>query len=121
LFCCAQTHADEDRKGRETVEKRNKLDSMIFEVEKTVNENQAKLPADEVTKVKEALEKAKETLKNSPENGEELEKAHNELMQASHKMAEIIYSQKDNQNGEAKNSDQTDANAGETVDAEINE
>lgn len=112
----AQTHADEDRKGRETVEKRNKLDSMIFEVEKTVNENQAKLPADEVTKVKEALEKAKETLKNSPENGEELEKAHNELMQASHKMAEIIYSQKDNQN-----SDQTDANAGETVDAEINE
>ena len=116
----AQAHADEDRKGRETVEKRNKLDSMIFEIEKTVGENEAKLPADEVTKVKEALEKAKETLKNSPENGEELEKAHNELMQASHKIAEIIYSQKDNQSGEAQGQSAKEDN-GEPVDAEINE
>jgi molecular chaperone DnaK len=117
----AQAHADEDRKGRETVEKRNKLDSMIFEIEKTVTENEAKLPAEEVSKVKEALEKAKETLKNSPENGEELEKAHNELMQASHKMAEIIYSQKDNQNGTSQSGQQADETNGETVDAEINE
>lgn len=93
---------------------------MIFEIEKTVSENEAKLPADEVTKVKEALEKAKETLKNSPENGEELEKAHNELMQASHKMAEIIYAQKDNQGGEAQGQSTKEDN-GEPVDAEINE
>lgn len=117
----AQAHADEDRKGRETVEKRNKLDSMIFEIEKTVTENEAKLPAEEASKVKEALEKAKETLKNSPDNGEELEKAHNELMQASHKMAEIIYTQKDNQNGASQSGQQADENNSETVDAEINE
>ena len=39
----------EDKKARETIEKRNKLDGMILEVEKTLKENKEKLDADDVT------------------------------------------------------------------------
>ena len=114
----AEQHAEADKKARDTVEKKNKLDGMIFEVEKTVTENESKLPAEEVTKVKEALVKAKEVLEKSAENAEELEKATNELMQASHKMAEIIYSQKDNnQNQDQKPEESTE----EPIDTDINQ
>ena len=114
----AEQHAEADKKARDTVEKKNKLDGMIFEVEKTVTENESKLPAEEVTKVKEALVKAKEVLEKSAENAEELEKATNELMQASHKMAEIIYSQKDNnQTQDQKPEESTE----EPIDTDINQ
>ena len=114
----AEQHAEADKKARDTVEKKNKLDGMIFEVEKTVTENESKLPVEEVTKVKEALVKAKEVLEKSAENAEELEKATNELMQASHKMAEIIYSQKDNnQNQDQKPEESTE----EPIDTDINQ
>lgn len=117
----AQAHADEDKKARETVEKRNKLDGLVLEVEKTIKENEAKLPAEEVTKVKEALEKAKETLKNSPENGEELDKASEELMQASHKVAEIIYKDKAAENQAGQNSSEDkDSSKEEPIDTEAN-
>ena len=118
----AEQHAEADKKARDTVEKKNKLDGMIFEVEKTVTENESKLPAEEVTKVKEALVKAKEVLEKSAENAEELEKATNELMQASHKMAEIIYSQKDNnQNQDQKPEESTEEPTEEPIDTDINQ
>ena len=57
-------------------------------------------------------------LEKSAENAEELEKATNELMQASHKMAEIIYSQKDNnQNQDQKPEESTE----EPIDTDINQ
>ena len=118
----AEQHAEADKKARDTVEKKNKLDGMIFEVEKTVTENESKLPAEEVNKVKEALVKAKEVLEKSAENAEELEKATNELMQASHKMAEIIYSQKDNnQNQDQKPEESTEEPTEEPIDTDINQ
>ncbi|MDR3550751.1 MAG: molecular chaperone DnaK [Candidatus Babeliales bacterium] len=87
-------HEEEDRKAREVVEKRNKLDSMILEAEKTVSENKEKLEAADVTAVEQAIEKAKVSLKDHAENADELQKATDELMQASYKIAEQLYKQK---------------------------
>ena len=44
-----------------------------------------------------ALEKAKQALKEHAENAEELQKATDELLQASHKIAEILYKEKQEQ------------------------
>ena len=61
-------------------------------------------------------------LEKSAENAEELEKATNELMQASHKMAEIIYSQKDNnQNQDQKPEESTEEPTEEPIDTDINQ
>ena len=44
----AQEHEAQDKKERETVEKRNRLDALIIEIEKTLSEHKEKLPAADV-------------------------------------------------------------------------
>ncbi|MCA9769962.1 molecular chaperone DnaK [Candidatus Dependentiae bacterium] len=126
----AEVHAAVDKKAKETVEKRNQLDGMIIQVEKTVKENKEKLPAEEITKVEAAIEKAKADLKEHENNVENLQKATDELMQASHKMAEILYKE---QSAQQKPTDQTSSDdtaqqadvgtqqQSEPIDAEINQ
>lgn len=92
----AQLHEAEDKKRRETVEKRNNLENMIAQVEKTIQENKEKLPIAEVNAVEKALEDAKKVLKEQENDAEALKKAHDDLMQASYKVAEILYKEKEN-------------------------
>jgi len=87
----AKEHEAEDKKQKEIVEKRNKLDGLIADIEKTLNENKAKLPEADVKTTEDALEKAKKTLKEKENDAQALEQASNDLMQASHKVAEILY------------------------------
>lgn len=91
----AKQHEAEDKKNRETIEKKNRLDGMITEVEKTLKDNKEKLSEEDVTKAEEGIEKAKAALKEHADNAEELQKATDELMQASHKIAEILYKEKE--------------------------
>lgn len=95
----AQLHEAEDKKARETIEKRNTLENMILQIEKTLSENKDKLPIAEVNNVEKALEQAKQTLKEKENDAEALAKATEELTQASYKVAEILYKeQQPNQN-----------------------
>src|SRR3990167_7244834 len=87
----AKEHEAEDKKQKEVVEKRNKLDGLIFDIEKTLNENKDKLQEADVKATEEALDTAKKTLKEKENDAEALEKASNDLIQASHKVAEILY------------------------------
>lgn len=119
----AQDHEAEDKKLRETIEKRNKLDGLILDIEKTLAENKEKLEAEEVTKVEEALTKAKEVLKEQSEDGEALQKATDELLQASYKIAEFLYKEKqggDNNDGGNGTSGSSNNDQG-PIDAEIKE
>ncbi len=89
----AKEHEAEDLKTKETVEKRNKLDGLILEIEKTINENKDKLPEADVKTAQEALENSKKVLAEHANNSQELEKSTDELLKASHKIAEILYKQ----------------------------
>jgi molecular chaperone DnaK len=110
-----QAHEAEDKKAREVVEKRNKLDGMILEIEKSITENRDKLTEDEITPVQQELEKAKEVLKDHAHDGEKLQKATDDLTQASYKIAEKLYKQDGGQqSSETKKED-------EPIDAEIND
>jgi len=115
----AKEHEAEDRKLKETIEKRNKLDGMILHIEKTIlKENREKLPAEEVSKVETAIESAKQTLKDHAENAEELQKATDVLQEASYKAAEILYKDQGAQpQPDASNAQQD--NKDETIDADI--
>ena len=124
----AKSHEEEDKNTKETVEKRNKLDGIIIEIEKTIHENKEKLSADDVTATKAAIEKAKQALKDYADNADELKKATDELTQASYKIAETLYKQQDTQQSpDAENSDNQTGpqdKAGsdqEPIDAEINQ
>ena len=87
----AKEHESEDKQARETIEKRNKLDGLIFEIEKQLTTNKEKISETDTTAVQAALEKAKNALKEHENNAQELENASNELAQVWYKIAEQLY------------------------------
>jgi molecular chaperone DnaK len=86
----AEEHAKDDQAARELVELRNKLDTLVYRVEKDSAEWSDKL--DEATKKRltEALDGAKKTLKESQEI-QDLNLAHDELMQAFSAAGQKLY------------------------------
>ncbi len=87
----ARLHAEEDRKKRELVEARNQADSLIYTTEKSLKDLGDKVDSatrDEINQKIEALKKAMEG-----DDVNAIKKAQDELMQASHKIAELLYQQ----------------------------
>ena len=85
----AEAHAGEDQERRKVVEARNQLDSLVYQTEKTLSENKEKLEAEDVGNLESAIEEAKKALET--EELEALETATQNLIQASHKLAEVVY------------------------------
>lgn len=120
----AQEHEAQDKKERETVEKRNRLDALIIDIEKTLKEHKDKLQASDIQATEAALEKAKTVLKEQASDAQALETASNELLQASHKVAEFLYKQSSQQEPQTDNSGSSskkDDNDQGPIDAEINQ
>ena len=86
----AQDHAEEDKKNKEKIEAKNKLDSLIYNTEKMLKENRESISEKDAASLDEALSKAKNILENSKESAD-LNAASEELTQASHRLAEIMY------------------------------
>jgi len=61
----AESHAEEDRKRREEAEVRNQAETLVYQTEKFIKENDEKLPAEVKEKVKTALGEANEALKGT--------------------------------------------------------
>ena len=77
------------------------------------------LPAKEAKKVEDALAIAKKALEEHTNNSEELQKTTDTLMQASHKVAELLYQQA--QQAEAQKKENPDKKADdEPIEGEIN-
>jgi len=85
----ASAHSEEDRKRKEEVEARNRLDSLIYASEKSFNENKSKLDAADIGRFEAALGEAKKALETG--GAENLNRAADDLQQASHKLAEVMY------------------------------
>ena len=86
----AQDHAEEDKKNKEKIEAKNRLDSLIYNTEKMLKENRESISETDAASLDEALSKAKNVLENSTE-ASDLNAASDELTQASHRLAEIMY------------------------------
>jgi molecular chaperone DnaK len=86
----AESHAAEDKEQRDTIEARNGLDSMVYNVEKMLKESGDKVSGSEKGEVENALAEAKSTLEGQP-TATELTAAREKLTSASHKLAEAMY------------------------------
>jgi len=89
----AQEHEAEDKKRREAIEARNRLESLSFSVQKHFDENKEKIPSSERQPLEDALKDAKTTLESNREasDAEVFKGAFERLEKASHKMAEALY------------------------------
>ncbi|MDD2763554.1 MAG: molecular chaperone DnaK [Opitutaceae bacterium] len=61
----AESHADEDKQRREQIEAHNQLDSVIYQLEKTVKDAGDKLPADVKSKIETGIAEAKKDLESN--------------------------------------------------------
>jgi molecular chaperone DnaK len=87
----AESHADEDRKARERIEARNKLDGLIYQTEKALTDNREKIDSATASEVEAAVTEAKGKLDSS--DPAEINAAYDLLVKSSHKLAEIMYQQ----------------------------
>ncbi len=85
----ASAHSEEDRKRREEIEAKNRLDSLVYSTEKSFGENKEKLDAGEISNFESALAEAKKALESG--GTENMTAAAEKLQQASHKLAEAMY------------------------------
>ena len=85
----AKAHAEEDRKQREQIEKRNQADSLAYSTEKNLKEYGDKIPAEKKAKVEAALERLREVRKN--DDSPDLDSALEQLNQAWGEAAEDMY------------------------------
>jgi molecular chaperone DnaK len=87
----AEKHAEEDSKKEELIKTRNEADHLAFTTEKTLKEHADKISEEE----KKDIEGKIEALRNviSGESVEAISKAKEDLMSASHKLAEEMYKQ----------------------------
>jgi molecular chaperone DnaK len=86
----AEAHSADDARKREEIEARNRLDGLVYQMEKTLADNREKVGA-VAGDVESAIAEAKKAL---AEGGvEKLNDAFNQLQTASHKLAEALYQQ----------------------------
>ena len=109
----AELHAEEDKKFKKEQELINQADSMAFNLEKTMKENDEKIPAELKTTINSKLETIKKF--KEEKNYDELEKAMNDLQQEMQKIGEAIYKAQQ----EATPPPTGESNESEPIDAEI--
>ncbi|HDL01272.1 MAG TPA: molecular chaperone DnaK, partial [candidate division Zixibacteria bacterium] len=85
----AEKHADDDKQKADIIQARNEADQLIYATEKTLKEQGDKIDVGEKTKVEEAIVKLKGVI--SGESLEAINTAKEDLMKASHKIAEEMY------------------------------
>ena len=87
----AEAHSGEDEKKKAVIEARNRLDGLVYSVEKTMSENKDKLDAAAAGDLENAISESKTAL--AGEDADAMNSAFDRLQTASHKLAEVLYSQ----------------------------
>ncbi|MFQ5930555.1 MAG: molecular chaperone DnaK [Acidobacteriota bacterium] len=120
----AESHSEEDRRKKEEIEARNRADSLVYNTEKILNENRDKISDSDAQAVQSAIADTKKAME---EGGvDRINKAVENLTQASHRLAEAMYQaaqqqeQQQAQTGEQTSSESTGESReeGEVIDAE---
>lgn len=107
----SEQFADEDKVKREAVEVKNQAETLIYSTEKSVDELGEKLPEEDKTKIEACCEQLKKSIET--DDVDAIKSDIEALTQASHKMAEILYSQQAEQQGGEAGDGSGDAPASE--------
>jgi len=116
----AEAHAEEDKKFEELVQSRNQADGLVHATKKQVEEAGDALPADDKAKIEAAMSAVEVATKGNDK--EAIEKATQELIEASAKLMEIAQAKAQTQGGAQEGAaKQSNATADDVVDAEFEE
>ena len=93
----AEAHAAEDMERRQEIELRNQTDSLVYQTERMLGEQGAKLPEADRAAIEQALNEAREALKGTDTT--RIRQAQENLKRASQKLAEAAYRQSGSSDG----------------------
>ena len=93
----AEAHAAEDMERRQEIELRNQTDSLVYQTERMLGEQGAKLPEADRAAIEQALNEAREALKGTDTT--RIRQAQENLTRASQKLAEAAYRQSGSSDG----------------------
>ena len=120
----AESHAEDDKKKKESVEARNQADALVHSTESSMKEHGEKLPKEDKEKIELAVKELKDLLSNENADSEEIKKKVENLNNAAMKLGEMMYkeSQEQNAQAQAENSEgKKDDKDADVVDADFEE
>ncbi|HET6305244.1 MAG TPA: molecular chaperone DnaK [Myxococcota bacterium] len=118
----AESHAQEDRERRERIEKHNQLDTLIYGAEKTLRDNQDKLPEELRKSAEGVLAEARKDLEG--DDTARLDAARQRVEREMHKVAEVLYKSQTAPGGSGAGAEpgaQTGGGDDDVIDAEYTE
>lgn len=113
----AEANREADKKKKESIEARNHADSLVYQSEKTLEDNKGKYDEKDGETAKSAIDRLKQVLADTNSTKEDIEEATKTLSDIMMKIGQAIYAQPSadaNATGETKNDDGT-------VDADVEE
>ncbi|HEY4910952.1 MAG TPA: molecular chaperone DnaK [Methylomirabilota bacterium] len=114
----AEAHAAEDMERRQEIELRNQTDSLVYQTERMLGEQGAKLPEADRAAIEQALNEAREALKGTDTT--RIRQAQENLTRASQKLAEAAYRQSGSSDGGGAGPGSSgETGNGDVVDAEF--
>jgi len=120
----AERYAEEDKKQRELIEIVNQADSLIYNVNKTLKEHGDKVSEADRKNIQEKIDALERLIKAENKDKESIQRAMDELQQAVHGLAQVIYQQAQQQQTseqQAQPEQEKKEDRGNVVDAEYKE
>jgi len=120
----AERYAEEDKKQRELIEIVNQADSLIYNVNKTLKEHGDKVSEADRKNIQEKIDALEKLIKAENKDKESIQRAMDELQQAVHGLAQVIYQQAQQQQTseqQAQPEQEKKEDRGNVVDAEYKE
>ena len=93
-----EAHTEGDRRKREEIEARNRADSLVYNTEKILTENRDKISDDDAKAIEDAVADTQKAI--AGDDLEAINKAIENLTQASHRLAEVMYQSSAPQEGQ---------------------
>jgi molecular chaperone DnaK len=93
----AESHADEDKRKREAIETKNRLDSLVYQTEKTISDNREKIPVGLISETEAAIAEAKKAVESN--STDQFQSQLDNLTRVSHRIAESLYQQQSSGGG----------------------
>jgi len=85
----ASANEAEDKRRREIIEERNKLDNLIYQTDKQLRDNKEKMSPDQISGIEASIQSAKQALDS--DNAQTMKAAHDQLMQVLMKAGEAMH------------------------------
>ena len=115
----AELHADEDKKKREAIDARNKLEQAIYHNEKMPDEFKDKISDEDKETIKKAVEEAKEVLKDTSADATKYEEAAKELSNKIMPIGAKLYQSASTDSSANDGNESKDTSNGEPVEGEV--